>query len=210
MVGGGRSSGKIIPALHVRTRHTRKYGAHTPISASRRAGALLRSMTRKVSMSIGSGDVGLNDWMPLAPREEGAATGRAAKANANAADQVSKAEGSESSSRVGRGSCKTCAERKYKDVSNDPSVSFQTPTSVAPGMEGAAVRSHEQEHVSHNAARAERDGMTATSTVVIHTAICPECGRPYVSGGTTTTTYSRSAALQRQDEGPGQLIDAVA
>jgi len=32
--------------------------------------------------------------------------------------------------------------------------------------------------------------MTARSEVQIHTAICPECGRIYVSGGTTTTYYS--------------------
>jgi len=57
-------------------------------------------------------------------------------------------------------------------------------------MAAEAVISHEREHVQHNAQKAEREGMKVRSTVQIHTAICPECGRIYVSGGTTTTYYS--------------------
>jgi hypothetical protein len=88
------------------------------------------------------------------------------------------------------GECKTCAERKYQDGSDDGGVSFQSPTKVSPAAAGAAVRSHEQEHVTRNAAKAEREGKVAHSHVAIHTAVCPECGKPYVSGGTTTTTYT--------------------
>ncbi|MDR0903296.1 MAG: hypothetical protein LBM59_01530 [Ruminococcus sp.] len=89
--------------------------------------------------------------------------------------------------------CQTCKERKYVDGSNDSGVSFQTPTSVDPGSEASAVRSHEQEHVTRNAAKAQREGMTARSSVKLNAAICPECGRLYISGGTTTTTFTRKA-----------------
>ena len=85
--------------------------------------------------------------------------------------------------------CQTCKNRRYQDGSDDSGVSFQTPTKVAPQAAGAAVRSHEQEHVSRNQAKAEREGREIVSqTVTIHTGICPECGRVYVSGGTTRTT----------------------
>jgi hypothetical protein len=86
--------------------------------------------------------------------------------------------------------CRTCANRRYVDGSNDSGVSFQTPTQVNPEEAGAKVRAHEQEHVSRNAVKAESEGMEAASTVAIHMAICPECGRSYVAGGTTTTIYS--------------------
>jgi hypothetical protein len=86
--------------------------------------------------------------------------------------------------------CRTCANRKYVDGSSDSGVSFQSPTQIDPSQAASAVRSHEQEHVTRNAAKAESEGMDARSTVAIHMAICPECGRSYVSGGTTTTIYT--------------------
>jgi hypothetical protein len=52
------------------------------------------------------------------------------------------------------------------------------------------VSAHEQEHVQHNALKADRENMNARSVVQIQTSVCPECGRIYVSGGTTTTYYS--------------------
>jgi hypothetical protein len=86
--------------------------------------------------------------------------------------------------------CRTCANRKYVDGSDDSGVSFQTPTQIDPQAAQSAVRAHEQEHVTRNAAKAESEGMEARSTVAIHMAICPECGRSYVAGGTTTTIYT--------------------
>jgi hypothetical protein len=84
--------------------------------------------------------------------------------------------------------CQTCKERRYQDISNDSSVSFQTPTKLDRGEAAYAVRAHEQEHVSHEQARAAREGREVVSqNVVIHYAVCPECGRVYVAGGTTTT-----------------------
>lgn len=85
--------------------------------------------------------------------------------------------------------CQTCKNRKYQDGSDDSGVSFQTPTKVDPKAAASAVRSHEQEHVSRNRSKAEREGREIVSqTVTIHTGICPECGKVYVSGGTTRTT----------------------
>lgn len=84
--------------------------------------------------------------------------------------------------------CQTCQNRKYQDGSDDSGVSFQTPTRVDPKAAGAAVRSHEQEHVSRNQAKADREGKEIVSqSVTIHTGICPECGKVFVSGGTTKT-----------------------
>ena len=84
--------------------------------------------------------------------------------------------------------CQTCKNRKYKDVSNDPSVSFQTPTNINPGQSAAMVRAHESEHVSNEKAKAEEEGRRVISqTVTLESSICPECGRIYISGGVTKT-----------------------
>lgn len=94
------------------------------------------------------------------------------------------------------GECQTCKERKYQDGSNDPGVSFKTPTNIAPEQAAAAVRGHEQEHVVREQAKAQREKREVVSqSVTYHTAICPECGKTYVSGGTTRTT-TRSAEEQ--------------
>lgn len=94
------------------------------------------------------------------------------------------------------GECQTCKERKYQDGSNDPGVSFKTPTNVAPEQAAAAVRGHEQEHVVREQAKAQREGREVVSqSVTYHTAICPECGKAYVSGGTTRTA-TRAAQEQ--------------
>ncbi len=84
--------------------------------------------------------------------------------------------------------CETCKERKYQDGSEESNVSFQTAQHVSPSAAGAAVRAHEGQHVSNAYKKAAKDGgKVLQASVAIHTAICPECGRTYVSGGTTTT-----------------------
>lgn len=89
----------------------------------------------------------------------------------------------------GEKECQTCKERKYQDGSDDPGVSYQTPTHISPEQAASAVRGHEMEHVVREQASAEREGRRVISqSVTMHTAICPECGRVYVSGGTTRTT----------------------
>ena len=83
--------------------------------------------------------------------------------------------------------CQTCKNRKYKDGS-DEMVSFKTPTRISQESAASAVRAHEQEHVSNAYAKAAtKNGKVIAASVSIHTAICPECGRTYISGGTTHT-----------------------
>ena len=84
--------------------------------------------------------------------------------------------------------CETCKERKYQDGSDEGNVSFKTASHISPNAAGSAVRAHEGEHVSNAYKKAATDnGKVISATVSIHTAICPECGRTYVSGGTTNT-----------------------
>jgi hypothetical protein len=125
-------------------------------------------------------------------------------------EQVGRSRSPGTPTSVGSRQCRTCAERKYKDVSSDSSVSFQVPTRLSPEQAASAVAAHEQEHVSNNAARAASEGMQATSTVTIHTDICPECGRVYVAGGTTRTTYTRKVAAALDEDSRGLLLDATA
>lgn len=83
--------------------------------------------------------------------------------------------------------CQTCKNRKYQDGS-DEMVSFKTAQHVSPESAASAVRAHEQEHVSNAYKKAATDnGKVVSASVSIHTAVCPECGRTYVSGGTTHT-----------------------
>ncbi|MCX4328328.1 MAG: hypothetical protein OSJ45_13720 [Lachnospiraceae bacterium] len=89
--------------------------------------------------------------------------------------------------RSGRIECETCANRKYKDGS-DEMVSFKSPAHISPQSAASAVRSHEQEHVSNAYKKAaNNNGKVMQASVRIKTSICPECGRSYVSGGETTT-----------------------
>ena len=95
------------------------------------------------------------------------------------------------------GECTTCARRRYVDQSDDPSVSYQTPTNISAGMSGAAVAAHESEHVRNNRAKADRDGREIINqSVSITYAFCPECGRLYATGGTTRTT-----SINKSDSG---------
>lgn len=87
----------------------------------------------------------------------------------------------------GDGECQTCKNRKYKDGS-DEMVSFKTATHISPAQAGSAVRAHEQEHVTNAFSKAAtNNGKVLNASVTIRTAICPECGRSYVAGGTTKT-----------------------
>ena len=83
--------------------------------------------------------------------------------------------------------CKTCKERKYQDGS-DEEVSFKSAAHISPDAAASRVRSHEQEHVSNAYKKAaQSNGKVVSCNVSIHTSVCPECGRTYVSGGTTAT-----------------------
>ena len=111
--------------------------------------------------------------------------------------------------------CQTCKNRKYQDGSNDPGVSFKTAARLTPEQAATAVRGHEMEHVSHERARAEReDRKVVQQSVTIHTAICPECGDVYISGGTTRTTTakdnSQELAQQARQDMLGRTLDTFA
>ena len=83
--------------------------------------------------------------------------------------------------------CETCKKRKYQDGS-DEMVSFKTATHISPESAASKVRAHEQEHVRNAYAKAAtNNAKVLQASVAIHTSICPECGRTYVSGGLTTT-----------------------
>ena len=83
--------------------------------------------------------------------------------------------------------CETCKNRKYQDGS-DEMVSFKSASHISPTEAPARVRGHEQEHVSNAYKKAAQGGgKVLRASVAIHTAVCPECGRTYVAGGTTTT-----------------------
>lgn len=93
--------------------------------------------------------------------------------------------------------CQTCERRQYQDGSNDPGVSFKTPTRIAPEAVASAVRGHEMEHVvRERAAAAREDKEVVSQSVTIHSGICPECGDVYVSGGTTRTTTAQKPPQQ--------------
>jgi len=96
--------------------------------------------------------------------------------------------------------CQTCENRKYQDGSNDPGVSFKTPTRLSPERAAFAVRSHEMEHVAHAWAQAQKEDKEIVSqSVTYRTGICPECGRTYMAGGTTRTVF-RSAPKTYSEE----------
>ncbi len=87
----------------------------------------------------------------------------------------------------GQEECQTCKNRKYQDGS-DEMVSFKSPQHVSPESAASAVRAHEQEHVSNAYKKAaQNNGKVLSASVSIHTGVCPECGRTYVTGGTTRT-----------------------
>lgn len=96
--------------------------------------------------------------------------------------------------------CETCKNRKYQDGSDESDVSFKAAAHIDPKAAGARVRGHEQEHVSNAYQKAAKNnGKVVSCNVSIHTDICPECGRTYVSGGTTATQIR-----YRNEENPYQ------
>ena len=88
--------------------------------------------------------------------------------------------------------CETCKSRKYQDGSTE-NVSFKSAAHISPEASASAVRAHEGEHVSNAYTKAaQNNGKVINASVSIYTSICPECGRTYVSGGTTNTMIQYS------------------
>ena len=112
--------------------------------------------------------------------------------------------------------CQTCKNRKYKDGS-DEMVSFKSAAHISPLAAASRVRAHEQEHVSNAYSKAEMgNGKVLQASVTLKTAVCPECGRVYVSGGTTNTKiaysneeqpYQKQLKAILDDAGKGNNID---
>ena len=99
-----------------------------------------------------------------------------------------KAKGSRTEKVEAKGECQTCKERKYIDGSDEGNVSFKAPGHIAPEASAGVVMSHEKEHVANAKREGNKPGNELISaTVSLKTAICPECGRSYVAGGTTRT-----------------------
>lgn len=137
--------------------------------------------------------VGFSDYSPMsnsfaAPIEKANAASAVNGAENAADDSAAKKVGRKSSP----GECQTCKERKYQDGSNE-NVSFKSASHVSPNAAASAVRAHEGEHVSNAYTKAAKgNGKVVSASVSIHTAVCPECGRTYVSGGTTNTMIKYS------------------
>lgn len=103
--------------------------------------------------------------------------------------------------------CKTCKERKYQDGSDDPGVSFKTPTHIDPGQASSAVRGHELEHVVRERAQAQKDGRRVISqSVTMQTGICPECGRVYTAGGVTRTVTAADTKPKEAPKDPKWIL----
>jgi len=97
--------------------------------------------------------------------------------------------------------CQTCANRTYVDGSNDPGVSFKTPSHIDPEQSAGVVMAHELEHVSNEQADADRDNREVISqSVQLHSSICPECGVSYVAGGVTKTVTRSKSEYGLSDE----------
>nr|WP_325254778.1 hypothetical protein [uncultured Oscillibacter sp.] len=140
--------------------------------------------------------------MRIRPYEEN--KGAPAMAGLENGEGPEEAVGAESAQKaLEEGECQTCKERKYQDGSEDMGVSFQTPTNIAPEQAASAVRGHENEHVVRERAKADReDRRVVSQSVTLHTDICPECGKAYVSGGTTRTVTAaeRENPYTRQEQ----------
>lgn len=120
--------------------------------------------------------------------------------------------------RFDKNECQTCKNRSYQDGSNDPGVSFKSPTKMSPDQAATAVLGHEMEHVTRNQAQAKAEGREVLSqSVVLHSGICPECGRTYIAGGETRTVTGERQKQNPFDVGKadsskqsGRNLDAVA
>ncbi len=115
--------------------------------------------------------------------------------------------------------CQTCKNRKYQDGS-DEMVSFKTAQHISPESAASRVRAHEQEHVNNAYSKAAaKNGKVLRASVSIKTAICPECGRSYVAGGTTSTQikyynednpYQKDLKATDHDKYAGMFADYIA
>lgn len=85
---------------------------------------------------------------------------------------------------------------------------MKSPTKLSPEAASAAVSAHENQHVVREQAKAAAEGKEVVSqSVRIFTAVCPECGKIYVSGGETRTVTRDKGT---NDKSAGQILDMYA
>ncbi len=107
--------------------------------------------------------------------------------------------------------CQTCANRKYKDGSDDSGVSFQTPKNISPSQSASVVASHEREHYNRENAKASDEGKKVLKNEIrVFYSQCPECGKKYASGGETRTiTASKKADPDNHFNTRGVSLDVT-
>ena len=178
----------------------------TPVQPVRPAAAVDAGAASPAGLGLpirqGADPVEMAVRMRIRPYEEN--KGAPAMAGLENGEGPEEAVGAESAQKaLEEGECQTCEKRKYQDGSDDMGVSFQTPTNIAPEQAASAVRGHENEHVVRERAKADReDRRVVSQSVTLHTDICPECGKAYVSGGTTRTVTAaeRENPYTRQEQ----------
>ena len=139
--------------------------------------------------------------MRIKPYEESPLQGAEKSREGNQSDSGLKVGAEGTQAAVEEGKCETCEKRKYQDGSDDMGVSFQTPTRIAPEQAASAVRGHENEHVVREQAKAKReDRRVVSQSVTLHTDICPERGKTYISGGTTRTVTAANPEEPAADQ----------
>lgn len=159
-----------------------------------------------------SGYSGIGSVYPMYPA--GAVSGvRGASAVRRGSDGMAQAamdgaNDAAKSKRVEKGECQTCKNRKYVDGSNEGDVSFKAPAHISPNNAAAAVMSHEKEHVANAVSEGNKDNKELVNvSVSLKTSVCPECGRVYVSGGTTNSTM-RTTSESPKNNNPYQKLQA--
>lgn len=122
----------------------------------------------------------------------GQITGLYPQYNVNPVSPIKQTEGTDAVEKSSKNTeCETCKNRKYVDGSDEGNVSFKAPGHIAPEASAAAVMSHEREHVANAVSEGNQENKKLISaTVSMQVAVCPECGRSYVAGGTTRTTMA--------------------
>ncbi len=192
-VTGNAGTGRVQAGQRVATVTAAGHAANTgvPVQAVDQAPAVQPQMTRSAGYVIPFLRQGM-DPAELAVRMRMKYIDPAQPERMDSADGVDSTQERE---------CQTCEQRKYQDGSDDSGVSYQTPTHIAPEQAASAVMGHEMEHVVRERAAADReDRKVVSQSVTMHTAICPECGKVYVSGGTTRTVTASDSQPEPETE----------
>ena len=141
-----------------------------------------------ITGSFGYGNSYIGDYQAGINGSQANAASEGNRAIVNPGESTKVAPGRKSSP----AECETCKNRKYQDGS-DEMVSFKSAAHISPAASASRVRAHEQEHVNNAYSKAaQNNGKVLSASVSLKSAICPECGQSYVSGGTTTTQIKYS------------------